>query len=91
MTQRKTFYLETINYYMEGHGLSMVGPPRPTCAGGARCNTFSNDNRMGNPAVTERLFWQMHARLAALAPRFLHPKHKGRLVQFRMRRLSWWS
>ena len=53
----------------------------------ARRNTFSNANRTREPAVAEKLFWEMRARLTAMAPRFLHPKHKGRLSRFRLRRI----
>ena len=53
----------------------------------ARRNTFSNANRTRDPAVAEKLFWEMYGRLASLAPKFVHPKHKGRLARFRLRRI----
>ena len=53
----------------------------------ARRNTFSNANRTRDPAVAEQLFWDMYERLRSMVPAFLHPKHKGRLSRFRLRRI----
>ena len=53
----------------------------------ARRNTFSNANRTRDPAVAEQLFWKMYERLKSMVPAFLHPKHKGRLARFRLRRI----
>ena len=53
----------------------------------ARRNTFSNANRTRDPSVAEKLFWEMHGRLTSLEPKFVHPKHKGRLARFRLRRI----
>lgn len=53
----------------------------------ARRNTFSNANRTRDPVVAEKLFWEMYKRLTSLAPKFVHPKHKGRLARFRLRRI----
>lgn len=53
----------------------------------ARRNTFSNANRTRDPAVAEKLFWEMRDRLASLAPKFIHPRQKGRLARFRLRRI----
>lgn len=53
----------------------------------ARRNTFSNANRTRDPDVAEKLFWEMYGRLRSLAPKFVHPKHRGRLARFRLRRI----
>ncbi len=53
----------------------------------ARRNTFSNANRTRDPDVVEKLFWEMYGRLRSLAPKFVHPKHRGRLARFRLRRI----
>ena len=51
----------------------------------AHRNTFSHANRTRTPAVAERLFWAMKKRLESVAPRFMHPRHKGHLARFRYR------
>ena len=50
-------------------------------------NTISNANRTRDPVVAEKLFWEMYGRLRSLAPKFVHPRHKGRLARFRLRRI----
>lgn len=53
----------------------------------ARRNTFSHANRTRDPRVAETLFWRMRETLESAAPKFLHPKKKGKLARFRDRRL----
>ena len=53
----------------------------------AKRNTFSNANRTRDPAVAERLFWELYRRLSDSFPGFFLRPHKGRLARFRLRRI----